>query len=117
MATKHRLGTVGEELAVAFLEERGWQIIERNYRRKGIELDIIGRDPDRGIVFVEVRTRRSGSAGSAWESITQAKANRLRRGAATWLSESGIRHPVHLDAIAIRLRGAEAIVEHRKNLT
>ncbi|MDO5049726.1 MAG: YraN family protein [Actinomycetaceae bacterium] len=116
MATKHRLGQVGEELATAFLEDQGWQIIDRNYRRKGIELDIVARDPERGIVFVEVKTRKSNSAGSAWESITASKAERLRRGAANWLVEAGSYQSVYLDAIVVEVNGGLAQIEHRRSL-
>lgn len=116
MATKHRLGQIGEELATAFLEDQGWQIIDRNYRRKGTELDIVARDPDRGVVFVEVKTRKTDSAGAAWESITERKMDRIRRGAATWLVESGTYQSIHVDAIVVEINGGLANIEHRRSL-
>ncbi|MDI9587521.1 MAG: YraN family protein [Acidobacteriota bacterium] len=116
MATKHRLGQIGEELATAFLQDQGWQIIDRNYRRKGAEIDIVARDPKRGVVFVEVKTRKSDSAGSAWESITERKMDRIRRGAATWLVESGSYQSVYIDAVVVEINGGLAHIEHRRSL-
>ena len=103
MATKHRLGQIGEELATAFLEDQGWQIIDRNYRRKGTELDIVARDPDSGVVFVEGK-------------ITERKMDRIRRGAATWLVESGTYQSIHVDAIVVEINGGLANIEHRRSL-
>jgi putative endonuclease len=79
-----RLGRLGERLALEHYARLGFRVLERNYRVRGGELDLIVYD-GRTIVFVEVKTRRAGG-WDPLESITQAKQRRLRVLAATWLS-------------------------------
>ena len=70
------LGDFGERVAAAHLEAKGYHIRERNFRVAEGEIDIIA---ERGgtLVFVEVRTRRGGSRGTAAESVTARKAAHL----------------------------------------
>ncbi len=70
------LGDFGERVAAAHLEAKGYRIRERNFRVREGEVDIIA---ERGgtLVFVEVRTRRGESMGSAAESVTASKASRI----------------------------------------
>ena len=70
------LGDFGERVAAAHLEANGYRIRERNFRVREGEVDIIA-ERDGTIVFVEVRTRRGESMGSAAESVTAAKASRI----------------------------------------
>jgi putative endonuclease len=70
------LGTRGEQLAAAFLKKKGYKILQRNYRHKSGEIDIVCYD--RGvIVFVEVKTRHSGKFGPPELSVTNAKKRQL----------------------------------------
>lgn len=70
---KRRLGDTGEQLAAAYLVQRGYTIIARNWRCRSGEIDLVARDGDQ-IVFVEVRARRDQYA---LESITARKRQRL----------------------------------------
>ncbi|MBI3978503.1 MAG: YraN family protein, partial [Chloroflexi bacterium] len=78
------LGAMGERLVAEHLRRQGYEIVETNFRCSIGEIDIVAR---RGgwLVFVEVRTRRGGSFGTPEESITAAKARKLRDLAATYL--------------------------------
>ncbi|MBK9702689.1 MAG: YraN family protein [Betaproteobacteria bacterium] len=78
-------GAEAERLAAAFLERRGLVIVERNYRRRCGELDLVARD-GATLVFVEVRLRRGRAFGGAAESITAAKRARLTRAAGLYLA-------------------------------
>ena len=69
-------GILGENLAKAYLENRGYYIIETNYRCPEGEIDIVARD-GQSLVFVEVRTKRSLDFGTPEESITATKAKHL----------------------------------------
>jgi len=71
-----RLGTRGEKLARRFLQQKGYQILDGNYRCRWGEIDIVVRDGNE-LVFVEVRTRRSADYGTPEESLTEAKLRRL----------------------------------------
>jgi putative endonuclease len=70
------LGESGEDLACAELQRRGYAILERRYRTRAGEIDIIARHGS-VLVFVEVKTRRSGHCGSPAEAVTRSKRRRL----------------------------------------
>jgi putative endonuclease len=70
-------GILGERLAAEFLRERGYPVVETNYRCPEGEIDIVARHGD-SLVFVEVRTKQSRQFGTPEESITPVKKKRLR---------------------------------------
>ncbi len=72
-------GSEGEDRAAAHLEQAGLQLLARNWRCRAGELDLVARDRDGTIVFVEVRRRASSAFGGAAASITPAKQMRLAR--------------------------------------
>ncbi|MDR2839082.1 MAG: YraN family protein [Azonexus sp.] len=69
-------GRAAESLAAAYLESRGWRVLERNFRVRGGEIDLICRDGPT-LVFVEVRQRENRDFGGAAASITVAKQRRI----------------------------------------
>ncbi|MCH8008815.1 MAG: YraN family protein [Chloroflexi bacterium] len=75
-AHNQRLGTFGERVAIAHLEEKGYRIRETNFRVREGEIDIVAEYGDT-LVFVEVKTRRGDAMGSAKESIGWRKAQSL----------------------------------------
>lgn len=81
-------GAQAEALAADALKARGLTIVERNFRVRGGEIDLIARD-GKTTVFVEVRLRRHPAFGSAAESITAAKRARLILAARHWLAAHG----------------------------
>lgn len=113
MAAKDELGRRGERLAERHLLARGYRLIERNWRCRQGEIDLVVRDGD-ALVFVEVKTRTGTAFGHPFEAITPVKLARLRRLAVEWCTA----HPrergrIRIDAIAvIAPRGAEARIEH-----
>lgn len=86
--TTKEIGDAGEESAVRHLEAQGMRVLARNFRVKGGELDIVGRD-GATIVFVEVRRRASADFGGAAYSITATKQRRLVLAARHWLARHG----------------------------
>ena len=83
-SAKTKLGTLGENAACKMLESLGYRILERNYRCRYGEIDIVALDGD-CTVFVEVRTKRSESFGSPEESLSKTKQRRLTTTALTYL--------------------------------
>ena len=81
----HALGRRGEDRAVAYLRTHGYRIVERNFRCKLGELDVIAREGD-ALVFVEVRTRSSGGRGGALEMIDATKQRQVARVASYYLA-------------------------------
>ena len=73
---RQRLGTAGEDLACAELERLGYRIIERNYRSRFGEIDIVASD-EGTIVFVEVKTKSDGSFGDPVEEVTPQKQRQI----------------------------------------
>jgi putative endonuclease len=100
-------GAAGERLAQRYLEARGLHVLERNYRvaggrsRPGGEIDLIARDADGTIVFVEVRVRRGGIGGGAAASVGAAKKARLVYAARTWLQPWSRVPPCRFDVVAV----------------
>lgn len=113
MAAKDELGRRGERLAERHLLARGYRLVERNWRCRHGEIDLVVRDGD-ALVFVEVKTRTSTAFGHPFEAITPVKLARLRRLAGVWCEA----HPrergrIRIDAVAVLApRGAEPRIEH-----
>jgi putative endonuclease len=84
---RHDVGQRGEQLACEHLRRLGYDILERNYRTRWGELDIVACDGPT-LIFCEVKTRRGGpSAGDPLESIRHHKRNQVRKMAGRWLVE------------------------------
>ena len=97
----HATGRRGEDLAVEFLTERGYQILDRNVHTPYGEIDCVAQHGDL-LVFVEVKTRRSAAFGAPQEAVTDAKRSRLCRSAAVYLQERGVTdRPCRFDVVAI----------------
>lgn len=99
--TNLSIGNYGETLACEYLKKQGYQIIERNYRIRGGEIDIVAKDDDY-IVFVEVKTRSSHEYGLPVESITPWKIRALIKAAQFYLLKIDWGNgPYRLDFISI----------------
>jgi putative endonuclease len=110
---RHHLGAAGEQLAAEHLSRRGFRIVERNYRTRWGELDIVGFD-GRTLVFCEVKARRAGgSAGGPFDAVGPTKQARVRKMAGSWLIERRDRphaDVVRFDAIGVTFDGAGRLV-------
>ena len=108
---RQELGKRGEELAVARLEREGYAILERRYRTRCGEIDIVADDGGT-LVFVEVKARADAEFGTAAEAITPAKRRRVVRMAQDYLIRRGVAdRPCRFDVVAVMLGGAEPAVE------
>ena len=81
---RQELGARGEAQAAEWYEANGYEVMDRNWRCREGELDLVVRK-QRTIVFCEVKTRSSAAFGNPEESISHDKRDRIRRLAATWL--------------------------------
>jgi putative endonuclease len=93
-------GQAGEDAALAYLQRRGLQVVERNFRCKGGEIDLVMQD-GAALVFVEVRQRADMRHGGAAASVTPAKQARLLRAAQFYLLRYRLPPPCRFDVIAI----------------
>jgi len=103
------IGDKGEQLACYYLMEKGYQILESNYRYKRVEVDIIGLK-DSTIVFVEVKVRSSNAYGYPEQAVTEDKANRIRTAAEYYMDERKWDKNIRFDIIAITLNPEVEIV-------
>lgn len=86
---KKLLGRVGENAAVKELKKQGYKILERNYKTRTGEIDVIARDKS-VIAFIEVKTRTSDACGAPSEAITAAKRRKYGLTAAAYLVKNGL---------------------------
>jgi len=93
------LARSGEAAAVALLERRGYQIIGRNVRMPGGEIDVVARDGE-VVVFVEVKARESKRFGSALTAVDARKRRTLRKLAGEWLQLFAPRSMARFDVVA-----------------
>jgi putative endonuclease len=110
------VGSQGEELAANFLRRLRYRILERNYRCRCGEIDIVARQGET-VVFVEVKTRRSDRYGSPALSVTPFKQRQIARAAQTWLAANRLADAAaRFDVLSIRLReGEPPEIEHIAN--
>jgi putative endonuclease len=99
MSTRQAKGAAAEQLAADYLQRAGLSLIERNFRVRGGEIDLICRD-GKTTVFVEVRLRSRGDFGGAAASITTAKQARLILAARHWLLRHG-ETPCRFDCVLL----------------
>lgn len=80
------LGQKAETVVAEYLLKKGCRIIAKNWRTRFCEVDLIAKDANGIIRFIEVKYRKSDEYGKGFEYITADKARRLRRAAAAWMS-------------------------------
>lgn len=113
-----RLGEIGEEIAAQFLIKKGYRILDRNWRIKEGEIDIVALSPESDIIFIEVKSRTSAAFGDPLESITIDKAMRIQRLALAWLAtHQRLGSNFRIDAIGILMgRTGAAAIDHRTSV-
>jgi putative endonuclease len=106
------IGRRGEALAVALLRAEGLTIVERNFRCRAGEIDLVAFDGPT-LVFVEVRSRRGDRAGTPFESVDGRKQARVTRVARHFLAARGlVDHDVRFDVVGVRFDHEPPAVEH-----
>lgn len=114
---RQALGARGEDLAVAELRRQGMEVLERNWRCRLGEIDVVATETVAGrttVVFCEVKCRSGLGFGDPLEAITWAKLRRLRALAAEWMRAHEVSAAdIRVDAIGVLLvRGQEPTVRH-----
>lgn len=106
MVNKREIGAKFEGMACEYMAERGFRVLERNFRCRQGEVDVIGEDGGY-LVFVEVKYRSSGAGGSPAEAVTAAKQRKICRAADYYRYRHGIGdgRAVRYDVVAIEGSG------------
>lgn len=101
------IGQLGEDLAARYVIGLGWSVLERNWRCRYGEIDLIANDNDDfdpTLVVVEVKTRASRVFGDPAQAVTADKLSRLRRLTRIWLTEQEMYWPsIRFDVISVQL--------------
>ena len=117
MYTNQELGQLGEKLAKKFLEERDYEIICRNFKSRQGEIDIIAKDKDETIVFVEVKTRTSLEFGSPAEAVDETKIEHITKTAKYYLYSNRIKDKnIRFDIIEVFIYKGRYKVNHIKQI-
>lgn len=104
MSLHNQLGRAGEDAAVNYLTEKGFIILERNWRYGRAELDIIALD-NQTLVFVEVKTRSNDIFERPENAVNTRKRNQMIKAAIGYLHKSRHEHALRFDIVSVILRG------------
>ena len=118
MTYQKKIGDLGEKYAADYLQTQGFKILDQSFYTRFGELDLVAQDAT-GLVFVEVKTRKSVSFGQPEESVTPEKLEKIVNAGLLWLQG----HPEvgddwRIDVIALRLDEQDRIadLQHFKNV-
>ena len=117
MSQSREIARTGETLAAQYLEKRGYQLLEQNYRSRFGEIDLIAKQGKR-IVFVEVKTRRTLRFGVPQAAVTPAKQKQISKLALSYLQTHNLLDaPCRFDVVAIFLssKSTPARLKHIEN--
>lgn len=114
MAKHNTLGNKGEEIAVHYLIENEYEILEKNWRYKRAEVDVIAKK-DNWIIIVEVKTRSSGNFDTPADSINKTKIKMLTNAAEAYIMQNDLENEVRFDVISIIKQKNNHTIEHIEN--
>jgi putative endonuclease len=110
------VGKYGEDRAAEFLLRLGYEILERNWRGKTGEIDIVARDRN-CLVFAEVKTRTRTGFGHPFEAITAKKIQTMRSLVSQWCQSRNLTsNEVRLDALSVLIISGRVTIEHLKQV-
>ena len=111
MAIHNELGKQGEQIALCFLQKKGFKILDTNWRHIRYEIDIIALDND-FLVFVEVKTRSTLKFGFPDESVNFSKEKMLIEAAEIYLEKKDLYNEVRFDIVSVIKNEKEERVYH-----
>lgn len=117
MSQHNEVGKIGEGLARKFLEEKGYKIIEQNYKTKYAEIDLVAQNKNE-LIFLEVRTKVGENFGSPEETINNKKKKKLFGNASAYATIKKWQGLYRIDAICIVLKPDHSInrLDHYENI-
>ena len=111
MAEHNELGKLGEDLAVQYLTDKGYEILERNWRNIHKEIDIIAKEGD-DLVIVEVKARQTDEYGEPDIAVTKRKQRMLIAAANAYILKNNLDVSTRFDIISIVFKNGEPVIEH-----
>ncbi|MBI2624801.1 MAG: YraN family protein [Candidatus Nealsonbacteria bacterium] len=112
-----KTGQTGERIAKEYLEKNGYKILEKNYRSKFAEIDLVAKKRNE-LIFVEVRTKKGELFGTPEDSLNKKKLNKLWWNAKSYASRIGWSGPYRIDAVCVVLKpdGVLERISHHENI-
>lgn len=107
-------GRAGEEHACTFLSHKGCQILERNWRHRHLEVDIVACEAGT-LIFVEVKTRQAGGLTEPWQAVDLKKQRNLIRAANAYIRQKKSLLEVRFDIISVSISNATIEIVHIPN--
>ncbi len=119
------VGLIGERAAADFLRKKGYEILERNFKTKFGEIDIIAKEKRKGptlpiTVFVEVKTKTGEEFGEPWEMVNRQKYQQVKNMAQVYLTKNGLGETAcRIDMVGVWLDSEHRLdkIEHWENVT
>lgn len=106
--TQRETGILGEDVAVNFLKQNGYDILEQNFYYQHGEIDIVAKESE-SLVFIEVKTRRTAQFGEPEESVTPKKQELLRRTAEGYVQQRNISEiSCRFDVVSVVIKDGRA---------
>lgn len=102
MSRHNEVGILGERLARKFLEEKGYKVLEQNYRTRFAEIDLVAQEKNT-LIFIEVRTKIGEDFGTPEDTINKAKLKKVLWNAKNYIGFKNWPGPCRIDAICIVL--------------
>jgi putative endonuclease len=109
--TKDELGNLGEEYSVVYLQKKGYEVVERNYRFQKNEIDIIAKFGN-NLIIVEVKTRQTAEIGEPWRAVTKSKQKQIIKVANQYVQANQIDLDVRFDIVSIVHNSYRTEIEH-----
>jgi putative endonuclease len=111
MAQHNLLGKTGEDFAIEYLQEQGYQILHRNWRRGSYEIDIVACKQEE-LIIIEVKTRSSNSCSNPEDAVTNRKINHIVAATDFYIKQFDIDLPVRFDIISVTGRAPFFEIDH-----
>lgn len=107
-----KIGEMGEQMACDFLQSRGHQILDRNWRAGHLELDIVSEAPD-GLHFIEVKARTAPVTTTILDQVNNVKQKRINAAALQYLNKKALKgQEVFFDVVSVLFDGPETVVRY-----
>jgi putative endonuclease len=110
MSDKIKTGSKGENMAAIFLQEKGFEIVARNYRHKHAEIDLIAKR-ENWLIFVEVKTRSSDAFGQPEDFVDDFKARKIMEAAEEYIFSKNWLGHIRFDIVSVKM-GAKPEIMH-----